>query len=175
MGTLAKLSDKPSYLLEEICRHVASGGSLTDYCHALGFSYADVTWWLQRDDERHDRYRKALSARKEWVIEGVLGRLVNAADFNLADICDDEGRILPPNQWPGKMRGPVSTYAESEGAGGKVRRTVKAVDPLKAVELLGKQLGIFKEQIDITGSISLADMVTEAAKVVEKRRDPDSD
>lgn len=150
----------------DICRSVAAGESLTEYCRKQNLPYHDVVLWLQQDPIRYDKYRKALSARAEWFIERVIGSLVDLTDMPITEITDADGSIKPPSQWTERATRLVNGYSAKPGRGG-TEISVKFADKLKAIELLGKQLGMFKEQIEHSGTVSLADMVTKIAADLE--------
>lgn len=94
--------------------------------------------------------------------ERVLQRLVEMAEADLADLYDDQGDLLHPNQWPevwrqGLVAG-VETFMVPKGqdADGKVVyaevRKVRLADRTKLIELIGKhvQVSAFREQVGLS-------------------------
>jgi hypothetical protein len=160
--------------IEEICKHISSGGSLIDYCRGLNLRFCDVTWWLQQDAGRYQQYRSALAAQKTWMIEALCGHLVDIASFDFADITDPNGEILPPHKWPERARKGILGFAVTDTKDGQ-RVNVKRNDPMKAIEMLAKIHGLLKEQVELSGNLSLSDMVTEAANRMKEKRDTDAD
>lgn len=64
---------------------------------------------------------------------------------------------------------PIEVSASTiKGKGGKVTnmsvRTVKISDKTAALQLLGKHLGMFKEQVEVTNKLSLLDMIEQSFK-----------
>lgn len=107
----------------------------------------------------------AKAARAEKVrmdSERVLQRLVDMAEADLADLYDDQGNLLHPNQWPevwrqGLVVG-VETFTVPKGVGpdGKIEyaevRKVRFADRLRVLELIGKHVnvGAFREQVGLS-------------------------
>lgn len=52
-------------------------------------------------------------------------------------------------------------------AGNIIEREVKVYDKLKALELLGKHLGMFKEKVDVNLEVNLADLLKKAWEGME--------
>ncbi len=104
----------------------------------------------------------------------VLKRLVGDAEADLADLYTEAGELRPVHEWPkvwrtGLVAG-IETVQERDGAdedGNPVYATVRKVkllDRTRLVELIGKHVGVgaFKDRIEHSGQLSLAQLVTQS-------------
>lgn len=81
--------------------------------------------------------------------ESLMQILRDIAGAKLDDIMDDQGQVLPPDQWPEHMKRAVSGMEVDEiytGSGEArvaigVKRKVRLSEKTKAIELLNKMLG----------------------------------
>jgi len=166
--TLTKIQSKSFF--PELIEHITSGGALPNLCQLLEIRYSQVVEWIYSDPDRSSRYDKALQARNEWVIQSILNEL---KDIGLADIraaYDSNNTLLPVSQWPAALARTVQAVEvqeDWEGQGsnrikiGETKR-LKMWDKLRALELLGKNLKLFKEQVEHSGQVSLEDMVAQS-------------
>lgn len=99
--------------------------------------------------ERNDR----IQADADYVLQ----RLIEIDKLNIADILDDNGDLLPVNQWPDEWKRSVQSLDVHVKAGDDVEVYIKKIripDKLKNLELLGKHVCVsaFKEKLEISGS-----------------------
>ncbi|KRB51795.1 hypothetical protein ASE04_09700 [Rhizobium sp. Root708] len=105
----------------------------------------------------------------------VLKRLAEEVSADVADLYDDEGRMLPIKQWPLIWRQGLIAgidIAEETGDDGKTKVTVRKVrmsDRIKRLELLGKHISVnaFRDQVghgDPDGNPLPAPVVDELSK-----------
>ena len=105
----------------------------------------------------------------------LLGRLVDEATADIADLYDGEGRLKPVDEWPevwrlGLVQG-VEIEARFEGRGnareqvGFVKK-VRLSDRLKRLELIGKHIGVkaFEETVRVKGLEGLGERLARARK-----------
>jgi phage terminase small subunit len=78
----------------------------------------------------------------------VLTRLAAIDTMDVADIYDDEGKLLPIKQWPLLWRQMVKEIDMKTGK-------VKLQDKLRTIELIGKHVGVraFAEQVQHSGEV----------------------
>ena len=148
---LDDLFNDPEKTLDTICSAVSGGGSATDLCRGWRIPYGVVMNWVREDKDRSRRYDSAVSDRGDWVIESLLKELQSIALFDIRDIYEADGKLKLPKDWPSA----VSQAVMSVGAKGEVKFHSK----IKAIELLGKNLDIFKDKIEHTGQVTLEDIV----------------
>lgn len=155
--TLQKLND--STFAPTIYDHVANGGSLIDLCKLLEIKYSRVIEWIYSDPLKAETYERAMKARGEWAIQSILNELKIIGLANLSEAYDPDGNLLPPSEWPPAISKSIQAVETTHDADGNTVTRVKLWDKLKALELLGKNFRLFKEQIEHTGQVTLEDLV----------------
>lgn len=104
----------------------------------------------------------------------VLNRLAEIDQLDVADILDSTGNFKPVLDWPKVWRQTVSGLDIQEIMSGdteSVIRKIKWPDKLRNLELLGKHVDVaaFRERIDVTVNVSLAEKVAKARERATKR------
>lgn len=137
--------------MDQIYEHVASGGSLIALCRTLDIKYATLIQWVHKDPERDKKYNLALSARAEWAMERVLQEVQAIGTVDIRRAYDERGELLSVNDMPEDVARALASVDISESALGGIQRKIKLIDKLKALELLGKNFGMFidRHEIDI--------------------------
>jgi hypothetical protein len=154
--------------LERICKHMACGGKLTEYCRNMNINYHDVYWWLRDKPERLSEFKKAQEMRAEWIAEDVISNLANISQMDLGDLVDDDGSIKPVGEWPEWARRSVQSL-EVTKSGDSTKTSVKMPDRLKAYEMVGKWLGMFKDVKEHRHEINISDAILNASKIAKQR------
>ena len=163
--TLAKLAD-PN-MPEDVLAHVASGGSLIELCKMWNVIYHRISRFMYEDAGRRKAYEEALAARDEFFIERIRLELRNLCAVDIRKAYDKDGKLLPPSDWPDELAAAIAsveTFEEYDGSG-KDREYIgdtqklKLWDKLKSLELLGKNLKMFIDRHEVTGKVTLEDLV----------------
>jgi phage terminase small subunit len=97
----------------------------------------------------------------------VLKRLAAEADADVADLYDEDGRLLPVNRWPKIWRqGLVAGLKTQVSEDGVAIIDVKLSDRVRRLELIGKHIGVnaFQEIVQHKGLEGLADRLDRASK-----------
>ena len=85
------------------------------------------------------------------------------AFFDVGQLHDADGNLLPLQQLPEDARRAVVQFeAESVGQDGEAvtqLRRVKLADKLKALELLARHLGMLKDKVEHSGTVTLEELV----------------
>jgi len=111
---------------------------------------------------------KAVAARKKKMAEAndvsanrVIEELRRVGFLNARDLFDAEGNLIPVNKLPEAVAAAIHptevvqrNLAAGDGVTDRVHR-IRVHDKLKALELLGKKLGLFVEKVEHSGGISL--------------------
>lgn len=121
-----------------------------------------------------DRLRR-LKVDTDWV----LMRLLRELEADLGDLIDDDGSVLPVSEWPmiwrqGLVTGlEVKTEVDDEGRASQVTK-IKLADRSKSIGLLGKHVDVqaFRDRVDVSVDISLADRLRERREKVISERNP---
>lgn len=168
--TLEKFND-PEFI-NDIAAHVANGGALTDFCQTLDLRYSDVVMWIYGDAARKELYEKMLNARGEWFIQSILSELRAIGMVDLRRAYDEKGNLLPISQMPADVARVIAGFEVDDITIGKgddaqtigQTKKIKLWDKLRALELLGKNLRMFVDQVEHTGKVTLEELVNGSMK-----------
>lgn len=149
----------------EICSYIANGGALTDYASKNNVDYNDLYQWLISDNERREKLRQANIARSEWCKETILNELKSIATLNVADCYDHNGDPLPMDKLPTSLKKSIQSIKKvikSDDRGETITTEIKFFDKIKAINLLGKELGMFSNKVEVSGKVSLESLIGES-------------
>lgn len=103
----------------------------------------------------------------------VLSELVKIAKADIRKLFNENGGLLPVNEWPDDIAGAVASVEVDEIFGnvgpekmqiGEVKK-IKLWKKEKALELLGKNLALFMDKIEVSGSVTLEELVERSKSV----------
>ncbi len=102
--------------------------------------------------ERVEHYRQQIRRAAKLTPEQIIGILEALVTFDIADILDDDGSILPIRDIPKDTRLALGAldmieFKSDGGAVVSVTKKVRMADRMKAVELLGRHHGLFKDHL----------------------------
>jgi len=161
--SVKKLEDRPD-CFEVIFAHLANGGDPFSLCELLGVNYAHFNYWIQRDPRRRKLLEEAYMRQKDWIINRFLAEIKAISFLKVTDIFEKDGTIKPVDQWPenacASLDGMevIETFDDDGNKTGYVKK-VKFNSKLKAIELLGRDLGRFVQAVEVTGKITLEDLI----------------
>ena len=166
------MDEYPTTFLTTVCTHVTNGGALPELCKSRKLSYNQVITWIYSDPDRASAYESSLRARGEWFIQSILNELKDIALADIREAYDSNGTLLPPDKWPDSLARVVQAVETEEiyDGRGKDRQPIgttkrlKMWDKLRALELLGKNLRMFKEEVEHSGTLSLEALVEGSMK-----------
>lgn len=108
----------------------------------------------------------------------VLTRLAAEAEADVADLYDEHGALKPVREWPkiwrlGLVQGIDVEELREDGVAMGIVRKIKLDSRIKRIELVGKHVNVqaFKEQLEVSGTVSLADRMAKARKRIGKPGD----
>ena len=130
--------------------HIADGGTLTGAAARLGCRVSVLARAVALYAEE-GALERAQFARKLCMAERALELTFGAAELDPAEIFDKDGNIKPLKDIPVETRRRISKMKAIEG--GTV--DFSFLTPDKAVELLGREGGIFQKKTEISMSLSL--------------------
>lgn len=154
--------------IDVIFKHLANGGSLINLCKTWNVRYSDIIFWIHQSDERKKAYHEGLEAQKAWGIERLLQEIRSISFVDIRKIFNEDHSLKPPSEWPDDVAAAIAgieTDELFEGMGKERSRVgetkkIKMFDKLKALEMLGKDLGRFTQKIEHSGKLTLEDLVT---------------
>lgn len=94
----------------------------------------------------------------------ILTELARIAFIDPAEFYDEGGNVKDIHSISETARRAISEYSESTGRDGEGRRRVRVSDKLRALELLGKYLGMYKDHLEVTGLTTLATDLEDARR-----------
>lgn len=170
--------------LASICEAVANGGSLITYCEKNNLIYSKIVNWIYDDEGRQKSYEVALEARGEWVAQRVLLELKQLSFADRRQLFNEDGSIKDISEIPDDLAAAIAgidieeCVEDDDGnvIKGRVRK-MKLADKLKSIELLGKHLKMFTDKHEVTGAMSLEQLVVGSLKKPEsepEKKEPDS-
>lgn len=157
--------------LDQLCETVSQGESLSELCTRRGLWWGMVWDWLQ-DDERWKRFARAETQRDALMLRQVLAEIHRLAMIDPGDLYDDDGKLRPIKDIPAPVRACIVSlesveYFEGHGRArehaGTIRK-VKLTDKLRALELLGKQLDMFADKLNVGATESFEKLVRDSLK-----------
>lgn len=160
------LADDPT-TITVICANIASGGSVLNLAKAWKVAVGVVMAWINTDEDRFKQYRMALDSRNEIAKEMVFEELQNIAHSKLSQVFKEDGTLKSPHEWPDEVDRFISSVEVDELFEGTGRertqigftKKIKLWDKMKALEMICKKLGLFTEKIEVTGKLTLADIL----------------
>lgn len=178
----ARVLARPN-LLEEIFAHCANGGTVITMCETWNVRYSDIAAWLHADRDREQRYLRGMTAREEWAQERILQEIRAIGLVDLREAYTEGGFLKEMKDMPAHIaRAIVGVETEElfEGHGKdrvKVGNTVKVkfIDKLKALELLGKNQGMFVQRHDHKVTTTLEDLVAASNTPPPKKDEPQNE
>lgn len=118
-------------------------------------SKPDVKAWIAA--------RAKKSAEKmELKAENVLAELMRLGFVDVAGAFDESGRLKPVHEMPEDVRRAISSIEVVEDHDGDIVKKVRFWDKPKSLELLGKNLKLFVEKIEVTPDSDFARLLSDA-------------
>lgn len=136
---------------------------------------------MMRDERIQKRIAELMEDRNKRMrvsADYVLLRLVEIDQMDVLDILNDDGSLKPISQWPKIWRTTLSGFDLSstiinmnEDAIENILKKIKWPDKVKNLELIGKHVDVmaFKERLEVSGSITIADRMAAARKRVKEQ------
>lgn len=145
------------------------------YSAASASSIAHDLFKIPAVVQRIEELMEKRASKIEVSAEKVLAEIAKIAFVDIRDLFTEDGDIKPVSEWNETLAASVAGLeieALFEGFGqdrqeiGKTKK-IKMNDKLKALELLGRHLVLFKDKIEVGGLDGLADMIAKARKRAE--------
>lgn len=140
--------------IESMFDHISNGGSLTELCTMWGLRYSDVMKVIKTNPDYKKSYDQAIIDRDEWAKERILSEVKRMAIYTIKDVFHPDGTRKTAHEMPDDL---LAAIKEIDADGG-----IKFQDKLKALDLLGKQLGLFIDKKEISGTMTLEQMIIAA-------------
>lgn len=150
-----------------MCAEAADGQSLVAYSESLGLRWADVAAWISGDPERERALSIARAAALDWITDKVMRELKAISLVDMGQAFESDGSLRRIEDMPFEIRASLAGIDVKElyhPDGSREGRVVKAKfqDKVRALELLGKQHGMFRDVKVLEAGDSLTDLVMAA-------------
>jgi hypothetical protein len=145
---------------EGLLRRVANGETVSEICKSEGLSLWEFNRWVYADQKRSAALSDALATRSEAMRDRIDAELQSIAFADLRDLFTDDHKLKPVSQWPARLGAAVAgldleeMFEMVEAASGRGKdkvlagylKKLKLWDKPKALEMLGKQHGMFRDK-----------------------------
>lgn len=177
-------------LVELVCAHVASGGTLIDLSEQWLVPMGKISAWVRKDEARSRRYADALMDQTDWYVQTLRRELKRITLRDIRLLYDDSGKLRPIHDWPAEIAACVSSVETEEVRTTRSSKTgdmdvetddvatVKKVhfeSKLVGLKLLGPEFGMFKKTLTVDGKLTLEqllDLTKAAAKEPVTAKEP---
>lgn len=162
-------------LLTDICAAIVEGSTLTAFCAERALKYRMIVRWLNDDDERQGRYKRALELREHHAKDLIISELIAYLKARPVDGFerDEEGhqvlkRIedMPPElqrliagiefeeifEWQGERGSKERVHV------GRIHK-IKFWDKPRSIEAFMKHLAMLIDRKEIKGELTLAEIL----------------
>lgn len=131
--------------LDILCRHLANGGNIIEFCEMMDVPFCDLTTWASKP-ENIDQYKMAIFSQSEWAVQKILGELKDMSYEDRTQIFEDDGTIKPVTAWPQKIKKSIAGIDVKYLDDGSQVNKIKFESKTKTIEMMMKNLGILTER-----------------------------
>jgi hypothetical protein len=142
--------------IEEVFRHIRNGGSLTQLSKLWKFDYSEFMKSIRSNPTLLNEYQSALEDRKEWAKERIYEELQYMGTYNIKDAVNPDGTLKTIHELPEDL---ARSIKEIDVDGG-----IKFTDKRASLADKQKLLGLTVEKLELTGKLTLADLINQAKK-----------
>ena len=145
--------------------HIANGGGVNEFCKEHRMRFGDLYLAIAEDKDMQARYHKAIEARRAYDAETIIAQLRGMATSDVRDLFNYDGSLKHVNELTPQQAACISSVDVGSSATGDdliVTKRIKLWDELKAIEMLGKHLGLFAERHVHEGTVTLRDLVLQS-------------
>lgn len=145
----------------EIIDWIGEGGTLPQFAAQHVANHAALYLWIQENKQRRDQYDAAIKMREEYLKQKIIEELRDIATYDIRDAYNENGEPIRLNEVPLKLRKTIQSI-KSTKSGDTVTTEIKFFDKIKAINLLGKELGMFQNKVELSASKSLEKIIEES-------------
>lgn len=173
-----------------ILDEISNGGSILDFCEKQNVNYSEVWAYIMASKERLDAYNAALAIRGDWYVQRLVNELKAVGLVDIKGAFNADGRLKAIDEIPEAIRRVISgievveTFEMRPGPDGMERvwtgyvKKIKMNEKLKAIEMLGKHVKMFVEEIKHTGTVEVKHTVPQfdldsRLEQLRKRKSPE--
>jgi phage terminase small subunit len=158
--------------IDVLCAAIVAGGTLAAWCSERDVIYGAIAAWVETDETRRKRYRDALDVRDRHHKDIIIEQLRNMITSDVTQAFGVNGAMLPLEQIPPGLRQWIAGMEVEELFEGRGEnrerigylRKIKFHDKTRSIELLMRNLAMLIDHKQISGKLTLADLLEEPAK-----------
>ncbi len=156
--------------LDLICTAVERGGNIVAMAEERGLSYGQIAAWLVERPERKEAYDAACLLREERLKQKVLDEVERLSMVDPGKVFDPlTGALIEPHLIDEETRRAITAIKQREGKYGP-EFSVRFSDKLKALELIGRELGMFAQRVELEAK-TLGELVNASYSIREAGKD----
>lgn len=137
-----------------VCERVADGDDIGVVAAAYGWRRGQMMRWITQSPDRLEAYKLAERARGEAIDAACQQALWEIACMSPGEVMDDDWELKNQSEVDPRALRCVSGVTVRTDKDGNKTVSVKFNDKLRAIELLGKMRGLFKNDINVNLSFS---------------------
>lgn len=162
--------EDPRYeeILNLTYKHISFGGNLNSISDIVGRSYPEVFAWMEGNPDRKEILAKAMKNREIWMQAEIMDFLKEISFVDIKKIYDDTGNVRPLNKMPKDITRSIESIKKSLDKKGNISTEIKLHDKLKAIKLLGSQMGMFEKKLSVRGGLTLEQLLEKSMDVGEE-------
>lgn len=164
---MVKLSKKQELFVEYYCKtlNATKSAEMAGYSKKTAYIIGHenlrkpkISSLIEKEFKKH---QKKVQVDKDFIVN----KLLKIANTNIKEMIkvDKHGRIKLDDNADGEL---IQSISQSEKG-----LNIRTKDGLKALELLGKHLGIFTDRVDISGNVPVKIIINEKPKEEEDGKD----
>lgn len=165
--------------LDSLVRAVTLGTDIPTWCKDNSVDPYDLFRIMGNNKDISKMVNNAHAAYADSVKNRIINTLGNMITGDARDFWDSKGNLLPPSEWGDRAAKMVAGF-EMENSPikvtesgmtvetpvkGKIKK-VKLTDRLKAIELMMRHMGMLVDKVEVSGTVTLEDMVVASMRNV---------
>jgi hypothetical protein len=162
------LEENQTECMAQLYEAIASGGTVRSFAKEVKIPFVHLMKWARACPERSKLMDQAHEDRLSYYKEAILDEVSGIAEADLGECYDDNGNLKPINQIPERVRRALAEYDMSSSVDDKGNETfkqkIKLTPKLKALELLAREVGLFKEKHEVKHEFKMEDLVGDSFK-----------
>ena len=155
---------RPGFM-ESVIDDIANGAQVLELCSRHKIKYSDLLTYIHYDPVRDKQFTQACKQGEAWLIARLSQEIHGIGLVDIADAFNADGSVREISDMPEALRHTIASIevlevfefdgrSKSKVQTGVIKK-IKLNDKLKAIEMLGKKLKMFIDEVHITGSVQV--------------------
>ena len=159
---------RPGFM-DTVIDKIANGMQPLVLCEEFGIKYSDLLRYIHSDPQRDKDFTLAVKAGESWYVQRLSQELIDIGLVDIKDMFEADGSLRAIDDIPVELRRVIAGIEVAEiwegvGRDRKVVGTLKKVklnDKLKAIEMIGKKLKMFIDEVHVSGTVKVEHSVSD--------------